>query len=52
MLFIETNGRVDTLIKMFAFYPEKSIRYVVRRGGKIKARFLIMQDGSTPVKTL
>ena len=26
-MFIDTNGRFDTLIKMFAHFPEKSIRY-------------------------
>lgn len=51
-MFIETNGRIDTLIKIFAYYPDKSLRYVVKRKGRILARFLIMQGGKTPVKTL
>lgn len=52
MIFIETNGRMDTLIKMFAYYPEKAIRYVIRRRGKIISRFLIIEGGSSTVKNL
>jgi hypothetical protein len=43
MMFIKGNGRIDTLIKIFNFYPDKTIRYVVRRRGKIVARFVIME---------
>ncbi len=43
-MFIETNGRIDTLVKIFAFFPEKSIRYVVKRKGKILARFVVIQS--------
>lgn len=30
-LFLEAHGRFDCLIKMFAYYPEKSISHVFRK---------------------
>lgn len=50
-MFVEGNGRIDTLVKIFAFFPEKSIRYIAKKRGKVITRFLVM-EGSSGAKSL
>lgn len=50
-MFVEGKGRIDTLMKIFAFFPDKTIRYVAKKNGKVLTRFLIM-EGSSGAKSL
>lgn len=52
-MFLETRSRLDTLITMFNVYPNKSIRYVVKRKGKRLKTFVILESSfSTSTKVL
>jgi len=36
-MFVEGKGRIDTLVKIFCYYPEKSVRYqVITEKKKVK----------------
>jgi len=50
-LFVEGKGRIDTLMKVFAYFPDKTIRYIVRKRGKVIVRFLIT-EGSSGMKNI
>lgn len=44
-MFVETTGRFDALMAMFAYYPKRAIRLVIKRKGKILKSYLVV-DGA------
>jgi len=45
-MFIEGSGRMDTLMKIFYYFPNKTIRYVVKKRGRVIVRFLVTEESS------
>lgn len=46
-MFIEANGRIDALIKIFAFFPERSIKYLIKKKNVPMVSFFVIEGGAS-----